>query len=212
MRTGLIAEKIGMTQLFAESGVQIPVTVLRVEKCTVLERKTEAEDGYVAVKLGARPVSANKLTKPLRGYYAKLGIEPQKIAKEFRVTEDSLAQVGEVLDAGFFADGQLVDVTGISKGKGFAGGMKRHGFGGLRATHGVSVSHRSHGSTGNRTEPGRVFKNKRMAGHMGDTRVTKLNLRVYSVDKERSLLFIRGSVPGSKGSLVYVRDAVKAKV
>ncbi len=212
MRTGLIAEKIGMTQLFAESGVQIPVTVLRVEKCTVLEHKTEAEDGYVAVKLGARPVSANKLTKPLRGYYAKLGIEPQKIAKEFRVTEDSLAQVGEVLDADFFADGQLVDVTGISKGKGFAGGMKRHGFGGLRATHGVSVSHRSHGSTGNRTEPGRVFKNKRMAGHMGDTRVTKLNLQVYSVDKERSLLFIRGSVPGSKGSLVYVRDAVKAKV
>lgn len=212
MRTGLIAEKIGMTQLFAESGVQIPVTVLRVEKCTVLERKTETEDGYTAVKLGARPVSANKLTKPLRGYYAKLGIEPQKIAKEFRVTEDSLAQVGEVLDAGFFADGQLVDVTGISKGKGFAGGMKRHGFGGLRATHGVSVSHRSHGSTGNRTEPGRVFKNKRMAGHMGDTRVTKLNLQVYSVDKERSLLFIRGSVPGSKGSLVYVRDAVKAKV
>lgn len=212
MRTGLIAEKIGMTQLFAESGVQIPVTVLRVEKCTVLERKTETEDGYTAVKLGARPVSANKLTKPLRGYYAKLGIEPQKIAKEFRVTEDSLAQVGEVLDAGFFADGQLVDVTGISEGKGFAGGMKRHGFGGLRATHGVSVSHRSHGSTGNRTEPGRVFKNKRMAGHMGDTRVTKLNLQVYSVDKERSLLFIRGSVPGSKGSLVYVRDAVKAKV
>lgn len=210
MRTGLIAEKIGMTQLFAESGTQVPVTVLRVEKCTVLEHKTDATDGYTAVKLGARPVSANKLTKPLRGYYAKLGVEPQKIAKEFRVSEDALANVGDVLDASYFTDGQLVDVTGISKGKGFAGGIKRHGFGGLRATHGVSVSHRSHGSTGNRTEPGRVFKNKRMAGHMGDVRVTKLNLEVYCVDKERSLLFIRGSVPGAKGGTVFVRDAVKA--
>lgn len=209
MRTGLIAEKIGMTQIFSETGVQTPVTVLKVEKCTVLEQKTAAVDGYVAVKLGARPVAANKLSKPLRGYYAKKELDPCKIAKEFRVTEDGLLDVGTVVAADHFQAGQLVDVTGTSKGKGFAGAMKRHGFGGLRATHGVSVTHRSHGSTGNRTQPGRVFKNKRMAGHMGDVRVTKLNLFVHSVDTERNLIFIKGSVPGAKGSIVYVRDAIK---
>lgn len=211
MRTGLIAEKIGMTQIFSESGIQVPVTVLRVEKCTVLEQKTENVDGYVAVKLGACPTVANKLSKPLRGYYAKKGIEPFKISKEFCVTDDFLLNIGDIIDANHFLNGQLVDVTGISKGKGFAGAMKRHGFGGLRATHGVSVTHRSHGSTGNRTEPGRVFKNKRMAGHMGDRQVTKLNLVLHSIDSERNLLFIKGSVPGSKGSLVFVRDAIKSK-
>ena len=210
MRTGLIAEKIGMTQIFTEAGVQVPVTVLKIEKCTVLEQKTEDKDGYTALKLGACPTVPNKLTKPLREYYAKLSIEPQRVSKEFRVTEDQLIDVGTVLTASHFSEGQLVDVAGISKGKGFAGAMKRHGFGGLRATHGVSITHRSHGSTGNRTEPGKVFKNKRMAGHMGAVQVTKLNLTVYSIDVERDLLFIRGSVPGPKGGRVFVRDAIKA--
>lgn len=209
MRTGLIAEKVGMTQVFTDAGVQVPVTVLKIEKCTVLEQKTEEVDGYTAVKLGAVPVAANKLSKPLRGYYAKKEIEPQKISKEFRVSQDSLLNVGEIVSANHFEAGQKVDVCGVSKGKGFAGGMKRHGFGGLRASHGVSVSHRSHGSTGNRTDPGKVFKNKRMAGHMGNVQVTKLSLTVHAVDSERDLLFIKGSVPGPKGGLVFVRDAIK---
>lgn len=211
MRTGLIAEKVGMTQIFTDAGVQIPVTVLKVEKATVLEQKTKDVHGYTAVKLGALSVSANKLSKPLRGYYEKKGIEPFQISKEFRVTDDSLLNIGETISVSHFAEGQKIDVTGVSKGKGFAGAMKRHGFGGLRATHGVSVTHRSHGSTGNRTEPGRVFKNKKMAGHMGDEQVTTLNLILHSIDLERNLLFIKGSVPGPKGALVYVRDAVKAK-
>ncbi|GHS91391.1 50S ribosomal protein L3 [Alphaproteobacteria bacterium] len=210
MRAGLIAEKLGMTQVFTDTGVQVPVTVLKVERCTVLEQKTEVVDGYSAVKVGAKPVAANKLSKPLRGYYAKKESEPFKISKEFRVTEEAILDIGTVLASNHFSEGQLVDVTGISKGKGFAGPMKRYGFGGLRATHGVSLSHRSHGSTGNRTEPGRVFKNKRMAGHMGHTRVTKLNLTLHAIDSERDLLFVRGSVPGPKGSLVFVRDAIKA--
>jgi large subunit ribosomal protein L3 len=215
MRTGLIAEKIGMTQVFTEAGLQVPVTVLRVEKCTVLEHKTEVLDGYDAVKLGARVVPANRLSHSLRGHYLKIGSVPHKISKEFRVWPKSegesnvLPDIGEVLGADFFNEGQLVDVTGISKGKGFAGAIKRHGFGGLRATHGVSISHRSHGSTGNRTEPGKVFKNKRMAGHMGYVRVTTLNLVVFSVDRERSLLFVKGCIPGPKGGLVFVRDAIK---
>lgn len=211
MRTGLIAEKVGMTQIFTDAGVQIPVTVLKVEKATVLEQKTKDVHGYTAVKLGVLSVSANKLSKPLRGYYEKKGIEPFQISKEFRVTDDSLLNIGETISVSHFAEGQKIDVTGVSKGKGFAGAMKRHGFGGLRATHGVSVTHRSHGSTGNRTEPGRVFKNKKMAGHMGDEQVTTLNLILHSIDLERNLLFIKGSVPGPKGALVYVRDAVKAK-
>ncbi|MDR0632654.1 MAG: 50S ribosomal protein L3 [Holosporales bacterium] len=212
MRTGLIAEKIGMTQFFTAVGVQVPVTVLKIDKCTVLENKTQDSCGYTAVKLGARPVASNKLSKPVRGYYAKKEIEGQKIMKEFRVTEDCLLTVGDVISASYFEAGQLVDVTGVSKGKGFAGSMKRHGFGGLRATHGVSISHRSHGSTGNRTKPGKVFKNKRMAGHMGHERVTTLSLTVYSVDADRDLLFVKGCVPGPKGGLVFVRDAVKAVV
>ncbi|MDR3285295.1 MAG: 50S ribosomal protein L3 [Holosporales bacterium] len=210
MRTGLIAEKIGMTQLFTDAGIQVPVTVLRVEKCTVLEQKTKEFHGYSAVKLGARPIPANRLNLPLRGYYEAKKIEAQKISKEFRITEDSFPEIGIVLSASHFAEGQLVDVTGISKGKGFAGAMKRHGFSGLRATHGVSISHRSHGSTGNREEPGKVFKNKRMAGHMGHVQVTKLNLLVHSIDSDRNLLYIKGSIPGSKGSIVFVRDAIKS--
>lgn len=210
MRTGLVAEKVGMTQIFTDAGVQIPVTVLKVDKTTVLEQKTQAAHGYTALKLGVREVVANKLVKPLRGYFEKKQMVPCRTIKEFRVTEDALLPEGEELNVTHFSAGQLVDVTGISKGKGFAGAMKRHGFGGLRATHGVSISHRSHGSTGNRTEPGRVFKNKKMAGHMGYERVTTLNLTLYSIDSERNLLFIKGSVPGPKGALVYVRDAIKS--
>jgi large subunit ribosomal protein L3 len=209
MRTGLIAEKVGMTQEFLSSGVALPITILKLEHCVVLEQKTAERDGYCAVKLGACPVPANKVSVPMRGYFSKLGVEPFKIIKEFRVSERELLDVGEQLNASHFVEGQLLDVTGTSIGKGFAGAMKRYGFGGLRATHGVSVSHRSHGSTGNRTEPGRVFKGKRMAGHMGNRRVTKLNLELSRIDLDRNLLFIRGSVPGCKGGRVFVRDAIK---
>jgi large subunit ribosomal protein L3 len=209
MRTGLIAEKIGMTQIFTESGVQVPVTVLKVPTCTVIAQRVEQKDGYNAVQLGCFEVSASKVKKPQRGLFAKLQTEPCKILKEFRVTAENLLTAGEKLSATHFAEGQHVDVTGTSIGKGFAGGMKRHGFGGLRASHGVSVSHRSHGSTGNRQDPGKVFKNKKMAGHMGHRRVTKLNLFVQAIDAERGLIFIKGSVPGSEKGLVYIRDAVK---
>jgi large subunit ribosomal protein L3 len=211
MRTGLIAEKIGMTQIFTDAGVQVPVTVLKVDTCTVIAQKTESVDGYDAVQLGSRVVAPSKLSKPLREYFAKKELEPCKILKEFHVTKDNLLNVGDKLDATHFKDGQYVDVTGISVGKGFAGAIKRHGFGGLRASHGVSISHRSHGSTGNRQDPGKVFKNKKMAGHMGARRVTKLNLNVHAIDSERGLLFIKGSVPGAKNSILYVRDAVKKK-
>ncbi|MDR1208446.1 MAG: 50S ribosomal protein L3 [Holosporales bacterium] len=210
MRSGLIAEKIGMTQEFSSSGEAVPVTVLKVEPCVVIEHKITEIDGYCAVKLGARPVPANKVSVPMRGYFSKLGVEPFKIVKEFRISENNLLEIGATVNSSHFSEGQLVDVTGVSIGKGFAGPMKRHGFGGLRATHGVSISHRSHGSTGNRTEPGRVFKGKRMAGQMGNVRVTKLNLVLYRIDLERNLLFIKGSVPGFKGGRVFVRDAIKS--
>lgn len=209
MRTGLIAEKIGMTQVFQENGVQVPVTVLKVSPCTVVEQKTAEVHGYDAVQLGAVEVAPSKLAKPQREAFAKKNIAPCKLLKEFRVSKDAILEVGTVLTAEHFESGQFVDVTGISIGKGFAGAMKRHNFGGLRASHGVSVSHRSHGSTGNRQDPGKVFKNKKMAGHMGNVRVTKLNLVVHAVDAERGLLYIKGSVPGSKSGIVYVRDAIK---
>jgi large subunit ribosomal protein L3 len=209
MRTGLIAEKIGMTQIFESNGVQVPVTVLKVAPCTVVERKLQDVHGYDAVQLGTREVSPNKLAKPQREYFAKKNIVPCKLLKEFRVTSDQLLDIGVQLTAEHFEAGQFIDVTGTSIGKGFAGGMKRHNFGGLRASHGVSVSHRSHGSTGNRQDPGRVFKNKKMAGHMGHVRVTKLNLKVHSIDVERGLILVKGSVPGPKSGIVYVRDAIK---
>ena len=209
MRTGIIAEKIGMTQIFTENGSQIPVTVLKVETCTVVAQRNKESDGYDAVQVGTKTVAANKVSKPLRGYFAKKQQEPCKFLKEFRVSESALLAEGQKLDVNHFTAGQFVDVTGTSIGKGFAGSMKRHNFGGLRATHGVSVSHRSHGSTGNRQDPGKVFKNKKMAGHMGARRVTKLNLSIQSIDSERGLLYIKGSVPGAKNSVVYVRDAIK---
>ncbi|MDP5370190.1 MAG: 50S ribosomal protein L3 [Pseudomonadota bacterium] len=209
MRSGLIAEKIGMTQVFDNDGTQVPVTVLKVSPCTVIERKMQDVHGYDAVQLGTREVAPNKLAKPQREYFAKKNIAPCKMLKEFRVSPDNLLDVGTLISADHFESGQFVDVTGTSLGKGFAGAMKRHNFGGLRASHGVSVSHRSHGSTGNRQDPGKVFKNKKMAGHMGHVRVTKLNLKVHSIDADRGLIYIKGSVPGSKGGIVYVRDAIK---
>jgi large subunit ribosomal protein L3 len=210
MRTGLIAKKIGMTQIFEANGLQVPVTVLQVEPCRVLEVKTQDKDGYDAVKLGSGHVKPQRVSKPIKGYFAKLGMEPLSEIKEFRVSTDVLPEIGSELKVDFFQNGQLVDVTGTSVGKGFAGAMKRHHFGGLRASHGVSVVHRSHGSTGNRQDPGKVFKNKKMAGHMGARRVTKLNLTIHAIDLDKNLIFIKGSVPGAKNGVVYIRDAIKA--
>lgn len=209
MRVGLIAEKLGMTQLFDDNGVQIPVTVLKVEPCTVVSLRSKDKDGYDAVQLGTREDKEKHINKPQLGFFKKINSKLFRILKEFRVDDPSTYSVGDVFDAKHFTAGQFVDVSGVSKGKGYAGGMKRHGFGGLRATHGVSITHRCHGSTGNRTLPGRVFKGKRMAGHMGDSKVTILNLKVHSVDKEKGVIFIHGAVPGSKSGIVYVRDAVK---
>lgn len=209
MRTGLIAEKIGMTQIFAADGTQVPVTVLKIEECLVVGKKTLSTDGYNAVQIATVNAKNNRLTKPLREFYAKRDLEAKKYIKEFRVDDVDSYSIGAKIHVDHFAVGQYIDVTGVSIGKGFAGVMKRHNFGGLRASHGVSVSHRSHGSTGNRQDPGKVFKNKKMAGHMGQRRVTKMNLTVYDVDVNRGLLFVKGSVPGSKSGLIMVRDAIK---
>lgn len=210
MRTGLIAKKVGMTQIFTADGTMVPVTVLQIDDCIVVGKKTaESVDGYNAVKLASVKAKLNSLTKPVREFYAKLKIEPRAIMKEFRVESENLVEVGTELRADHFNEGQYVDVCGTSIGKGFAGAMKRHNFGGLRASHGVSVSHRSHGSTGNRQDPGKVFKNKKMAGHMGARQVTKMNLKVFKIDAEKNLVFITGSVPGSKNGVVFVRDAIK---
>lgn len=210
MRTGLIAKKVGMTQIFAADGTFVPVTVLQVDDCIVTGKKTaDSADGYDAVQLASTKTNVNALSKPLREFYAKIKIEPRAILKEFRVDSDHLMEVGTEIKADHFKAGQFVDVCGTSVGKGFAGAMKRHNFGGLRASHGVSVSHRSHGSTGNRQDPGKVFKNKKMAGHMGARKVTKMNLSVLKVDVEKNLIFITGSVPGAKNGIVYVRDAIK---
>lgn len=209
MRTGLIAKKLGMMQIFTEDGTQVPVTVLKVDPCTVIEQKTEEKHGYSAVMLGVGEVAPRKLSKPQREMFVKKQMDPKKLLKEFRVDASNMMDVGSVVDASHLAQGQFIDVTGVSIGKGFAGGMKRHNFGGLRASHGVSVSHRSHGSTGNRQDPGKVFKNKKMAGHMGARKVTKLNLFVQSVDAERGVIYVKGSVPGAKNGIVFVRDAIK---
>jgi large subunit ribosomal protein L3 len=209
MRIGLIAEKVGMTQVFADGGVQVPVTVIRVNQCAVVSLKTKVKNGYDSVQLGTKECTEKHIKKPQLCYFKKLNSKFFRILKEFKVEDSTKYNVGDVFDAGYFESGQLIDVTGITKGKGFAGGMKRHGFGGLRATHGVSITHRCHGSTGNRTLPGRVFKGKRMAGHMGDERVTILNLKIHSIDKEKGVILVHGAVPGSKSGIVYVRDAIK---
>jgi large subunit ribosomal protein L3 len=209
MRTGVIAKKMGMTRLFQDEGRHVPVTVLALDNVQVIARREESRDGYAAVQLGAGSAKAKNLTKPERGHFGKAEVEPKAKVVEFRVAEDALLDVGAELGADHFVAGQLVDVQGVTQGKGFAGAMKRWGFGGLRATHGVSVSHRSHGSTGNRQDPGKVFKNKKMAGHMGARNRTQQNLEIVRTDAGRGLIFVRGSVPGHKGSWLLVRDAVK---
>ena len=209
MRTGVIAKKVGMTRIFKEDGRHVPVTVLSLENCQVVSQRTRDRDGYVAVQLGAGAAKAKNVAKPQRGHFAKAEVEPKARLVEFRVAEDALVDVGAEIAADHFVTGQLVDVAGHTQGKGFAGAMKRWGFGGLRATHGVSVSHRSHGSTGQRQDPGKVFKNKKMAGHMGDRQRTQQNLEIVLTDVERGLLFVRGSVPGAKGTWLTVIDSVK---
>ena len=209
MRTGVIAKKVGMTRLFQDDGRHVPVTVLQLDGLQVVARKEADRDGYVAVQLGAGTAKAKNVAKPQRGHFGKAEVEPKAYLHEFRVSEDNLLDVGAEISADHFVAGQMVDISGRTQGKGFAGAMKRWGFGGLRATHGVSLSHRSHGSTGNRQDPGRVFKNKKMAGHMGDRNRTQQNLEIVQTDAERGLLFVRGSVPGSKGAWLLVKDAVK---
>jgi large subunit ribosomal protein L3 len=209
MRTGLIAKKLGMTRFFDEAGQHVPVTVLSLDGCQVVAQKTKAKDGYVALQLGAGSKKAKNTSNAERVRFAKAEVEPKAILTEFRVSEDALIEVGAEFTADHFVEGQRVDVQGITIGKGFAGAMKRWNFGGLRATHGVSVSHRSHGSTGQRQDPGRTFPGKKMAGHYGVETVTTLNLQVARIDAERGLVFIRGAVPGAEGSYVKIRDAVK---
>jgi len=209
MRTGVIAKKVGMTRLFQADGRHVPVTVLQLDGVQVVGRREKDRDGYTAVQLGAGSAKAKNLAKPQRAAFGKAKVEPKAKVVEFRVDEDALLDVGATLSAEHFVAGQLVDVSGVTQGKGFAGAMKRWGFGGLRATHGVSVSHRSHGSTGNRQDPGRVFKNKKMAGHMGARNRTQQNLEIVRTDPVRGLIFIKGSVPGHKGSWLTVRDAIK---
>lgn len=209
MRSGLIAQKVGMTRVFTDDGEHVPVTVLKVDNCQVVAVRTEDKDGYTAVQVGVGKAKVKNVTKPMRGHFAKAKVEPKRKVAEFRVSADALVDIGSEITAAHFIAGQFVDVTGTSIGKGFAGAMKRWNFGGLRATHGVSVSHRSHGSTGGRQDPGKTFKNKKMAGHLGDERVTTQNLKVVQVDEDRGLILVKGAVPGSEGGWVYVRDAVK---
>jgi len=209
MRTGVIAKKLGMTRLFKDDGTHVPVTVLHLDDVRVVSTRTEETDGYAAVQLGIGKAKAKNVSKPQKGHYAKAKVEPAMKLVEFRVANDALLEPGAVLSPAHFSVGQFVDVAGITKGKGFAGGMKRWNFSGLEASHGVSISHRSLGSTGNRQDPGKTFKNKKMAGHLGQDRVTTLNLQVAALDEERNLVLIRGAVPGSKGTYVLLRDAIK---
>src|ERR1044071_8049504 len=210
MRTGVIAKKVGMTRLFQADGRHVPVTVLQLDELQVIGRREMDRDGYTAVQLGAGTAKAKNVAKPQRGHFGKAEVEPKARVAEFFVAEDALLDVGAELTAGHYVAGQMVDIQGVTQGKGFAGAMKRWGFGGLRATHGVSLSHRSHGSTGNRQDPGRVFKNKKMAGHMGARNRTQQNLEIVRTDVERGLLFVKGSVPGHKGGWLLVKDAVKS--
>jgi large subunit ribosomal protein L3 len=209
MRTGLIAQKLGMSRVFTDDGNHVPVTVLRIDNCQVVAHRTQERDGYTALQLGVGAAKVKNVTKPMRGHYAAAKVEPKAHLAEFRVSDDALVPVGAEITAAHFVAGQYVDVVGTSIGKGFAGGMKRHHFGGLRASHGVSISHRSLGSTGQRQDPGKTFKNKKMAGHLGDERVTTLNLQVVAADAARGVLMLKGSVPGSEGGWVLVRDAAK---
>lgn len=211
-RTGLIARKLGMTRLFAEDGSHLPVTVLQLEQCQVIAVRTADKDGYVALQLGAGKAKVKNVTKPVRGHYAKAKVEPKKHLVEFRVSDDAVLPVGAELAATHYVAGQFVDVAGVSIGKGFMGPMRRWNFRGLEASHGVSISHRSHGSTGGRQDPGRTFKNKKMAGHWGVDRVTTQNLKVVATDADKGLIMVCGSVPGPEGGWVEITDAVKRKL
>ena len=209
MRSGVIAKKLGMTRLFLEDGKQVPVTVLQLDNLQVVAQRTADKDGYTAVQLGAGNAKAKRTTAAQRGHFAKANVAPKRKVAEFRVSADNLIEVGAEITAEHYLAGQFVDIAGVSIGKGFAGAMKRHNFGGLRASHGVSVSHRSHGSTGQCQDPGKVFKGKKMAGHLGAVRVTTQNLQVVRTDADRGLIMVKGAVPGSKGGWVTVKDAVK---
>ncbi len=212
MRSGVIAKKVGMTRLFMEDGRQVPVTVLQLEGLQVVAQRTAEKDGYTAVQLGAGAAKAKRTSKAMRGHFAAANVEPKRKLAEFRVSPENLIAVGEEISAEHYVEGQKVDVAGTSIGKGFAGAMKRHNFGGLRASHGVSISHRSHGSTGQCQDPGKVFKGKKMAGHMGAVRVTTQNLEIVRTDADRGLIMVKGAVPGSKGGWVTIKDAVKKKL
>ncbi|UOA28325.1 50S ribosomal protein L3 [Pseudosulfitobacter sp. DSM 107133] len=209
LRSGVIAKKVGMTRLFMEDGKQIPVTVLQLDKLQVVAQRTPEKDGYTAVQLGAGTAKVKRTSQAMRGHFAAASVEPKRKVAEFRVDPEAMLAVGEEIIADHYFEGQYVDVAGTSIGKGFAGAMKRHNFGGLRASHGVSISHRSHGSTGQCQDPGKVFKGKKMAGHMGAARVTTQNLQVIRTDSDRGLIMVKGAVPGSKGGWVTVKDAVK---
>lgn len=209
LRSGVIAKKVGMTRLFMDDGKQIPVTVLQLDKLQVVAQRTADRDGYTAVQLGAGTAKVKRVSKALRGHFATAKVEPKRKVAEFRVDPDNLINVGEEITADHYFAGQFVDVAGTSIGKGFAGAMKRHNFAGLRASHGVSISHRSHGSTGQCQDPGKVFKGKKMAGHMGNVRRTMQNLKVVRVDAERNLLLVKGAVPGARGGDLIIRAAVK---
>ena len=212
MRSGVIAKKVGMTRLFTDDGRHVPVTVLKLDNCQVVSQRTDEKNGYTAVQLGVGRAKAKNVPNAQRGQFARASVEPKLELAEFRVSPDNLLDVGVEITADHFIAGQYVDACGTSIGKGFAGVMKRHNFGGLRATHGVSISHRSHGSTGQNQDPGKVFKGKKMAGHMGATRVTTQNLEVVRTDVEKGLIMVKGAVPGSKGGWVLLRDAVKSKL
>ena len=209
MRSGVVAQKVGMTRVFTEAGEHVPVTVLQLRGCQVVAHRTKDKNGYVALQLGSGARRTNNMSKADRGYFGKAKVEPKRKLAEFRVSDDAVIPVGAEITADHFVPGQFVDVAGITIGKGFAGGMKRWNFGGLRASHGVSISHRSIGSTGGRQDPGKTFKNKKMPGHMGVERVTTLNLKVVLTDVERGLILVEGAVPGHKGGWITVRDAVK---
>ena len=212
MRTGVIATKLGMTSLFTDDGLATPVTLLKVDNCRVIAQKTQEKDGYIALQVGAGSVKAKNVTKPMRGHFAKAKVEAKAKIVEFRVSKDALVETGAELTADHFVPGQYVDVVGNSIGKGFAGAMKRWNFSGLEASHGVSISHRSHGSTGNRQDPGKVFKNKKMAGHLGAERVKTQNLQIVQTDSVQGIIVIKGAVPGSEGGYVLITDAVKKSV
>ena len=209
MRTGLICKKLGMSRLYTDAGIHVPVTILHLDNCHVVSTKTKDKDGYSSVQLGVVNAKDKHISKPMKGHFKKNNSQPKVKLSEFRVSEENLLENGSELSASHFVDGQYIDASGISIGKGFAGAMKRHNFGGLRASHGVSISHRSHGSTGQCQDPGKVFKGKKMAGHMGDKLRTMLNLEIVKSDLENNLLYLKGSIPGSKNSTVLLRESVK---